>query len=396
MKGSIIRYKAPVWPLFLLFFTSVDTVLFGTNGNRIFLFVPRIMAFLGIFLLPLYTSPSSLNRKSVFFLLLYCFIVTISVFYNNGDPLTLISRLLFVCLAFQIVRCYNFKDFIAIYDKFLYIISITALVTFVISYVAPFLFSLFYMINNENGITFSTFLIGSFDYTELNSQLKRMNAIFWEPGAYAIYLCVGLIFRLFYFKKVDKKRCLIYTAALLVTFSTTGIIGFSVILFAYFISINKKGSKLQVLGGVLFTLFLFAAGLLDSIYSLFFSKITNMDPTTVVRISSFINGFQIAFDNPILGVGGRSSEFMPTYAENSGFGSNAMLTNTVVHQFANYGFIAGGILLYGTYLFFRKYSAGIAQGLLLFLSLILLYVGEVFFSFFPYLFMFYGFKSKKY
>ena len=35
--------KIYIWLLFLLFLTSTDTVLFGTNSNDLFLYVPRIV-----------------------------------------------------------------------------------------------------------------------------------------------------------------------------------------------------------------------------------------------------------------------------------------------------------------------------------------------------------------
>ena len=50
IKNSILKNKYYIILLIILF-TSVDTILFGTNGNRTMNYLPRFMALVGIIFL---------------------------------------------------------------------------------------------------------------------------------------------------------------------------------------------------------------------------------------------------------------------------------------------------------------------------------------------------------
>jgi len=73
-----------------------------------------------------------------------------------------------------------------------------------------------------------------------------------------------------------------------------------------------------------------------------------------------------------------------------------MLTNTMVSQFAAFGMIYGALYFIGTLKFFlnekKKFKLFVRLGL--FITLMLLYTGEVFFSFLPIVFVFYGLKGE--
>ena len=56
MDDQLLKKTMPSWPLIILLFTSVDTNLFGTNANRLFLFIPRILSALAIVILPVIKS----------------------------------------------------------------------------------------------------------------------------------------------------------------------------------------------------------------------------------------------------------------------------------------------------------------------------------------------------
>ena len=72
------------------------------------------------------------------------------------------------------------------------------------------------------------------------------------------------------------------------------------------------------------------------------------------------------------------------------FGRNPMLTNTLVMQFATFGLIFGALFLIGTSKFFlnekSKFKLPVRLGLII--MLMLLYTGEVFYSFLPFVFVF--------
>ena len=106
---------------------------------------------------------------------------------------------------------------------------------------------------------------------------------------------------------------------------------------------------------------------------------------------------QIALDHPLLGVGGQSSEYMMNYAYRTGYGYNTMITNTFVHQFANYGFIFGIIFVWFSRKFcFCNYQNGRFISNLLFVTFFILYFSENFYSFLPFIFIFYANKKFEY
>lgn len=388
------KYKeVPLWPLYVLLFTSVDTLLFGTNSNKSFLYIPRLIALLSFVILPTITKRYKEEKNSLIVTILLLIVVSLSVMTNGSVSSIYISRICFIGAAYTIVKCYKLEEFLVAFEDFIVFVSTIALVTFAISYVVPSIFGLFYQMTNEVGFSYSSFFFGSIQYQELENTLKRMNAIFWEPGAFAIYICIGLIFHLFLRNTIDRKKLAVLLLSLVVTFSTTGIICSGVILFTYAISKDSINGSLKTLLGlvVILMLGLYISGLADAIIELLFGKIVNGEHTTTVRESSFINGWQIALDYPILGVGGNSGEYISEYASKSGYGYNTMLTNTWTFQFANYGFFFGILFTIGSYRFFKKFSTSGFQALMLFTSLMLLYVGECFYSFLPFLFVLYGF-----
>lgn len=356
------------------------------------------MALLVFLFLPMVTKSHKAEGRSVFYLVFFLLIATISVWYNNSVFSILASRLLFISVAFRISMQYRIDEFMAAFESFLYLVAVCSIGTFIVSYIWPGIFSLFYQLNNEVGFSYSSYFLGSIQLEELSNPLRRMNGVFWEPGAFAIYLCIGILFHLFCRENIEKKKLVVYITALLITFSTTGIIGFAFILMTYvFFNKNAKTSSKALVGvlGMVIVAVL-ASGAFDIVSDLLFSKVTDNANTTIVRVASLVCGAQIGLDHPILGVGGQSSDYMSIYSVKAGFIETKMLTNTLTAQFANYGIVYGTLFTVGTFSFFKKIGNGGMFSFMLFLALMLLYMGESFFSFLPFLFVFYGIKKEKF
>ena len=71
-----------------------------------------------------------------------------------------------------------------------------------------------------------------------------------------------------------------------------------------------------------------------------------------------------------------------------------MNTNTVTALLAAYGFIIGGVFLNGYYQILKKISPNYLTTIGLFLVILLAYCGENFYSFMPFIWMFYGYKKE--
>jgi hypothetical protein len=398
-KEKIIQM--PLWPLTILFFTSTDTVMFGTNLNKMLLYVPRVIGvcfvLLGLFV---FKDKIKFQIKMVASLILFFIIAVFSAIYNDMDFATIASRLISVIVAFFIATFYSKKQYINVFNKVVYFIAIVAIITEIIAYVAPSLFDLFPTVVNTANYSFSYFFIGSMRHSFLGEIFIRAGGIFWEPGAFATYIVIALMFELFFVEKTKTKRLVVYALTLLLTFSTTGYIAFAFLMIVFIFSTNFNKTKNKAFLGALFVgLLLILLFENNPIYEMVFAKIKNNNNTSVVRYSSLINGMEIAFDHPLLGIGSNNiREYMIEYSTKSifNFGSNPMLTNTLVRQFATFGLIFGALFLFGTLKFFlnekSKFRLPVRLGL--FIALMLLYTGEAFYSFLPFVFVFYGLKGE--
>ena len=104
---------------------------------------------------------------------------------------------------------------------------------------------------------------------------------------------------------------------------------------------------------------------------------------------------QIFFDHPLLGVGGLSRDYMMDYALATGYGYNTMLTNTFVHQFANYGVFFGAAFAWYSFKFFRNgFKLSLFLSVIGLIVLIVLYISETFYSFLPFIIVFFGTKKR--
>lgn len=388
-----LQYNIYILPLLLLLYTSTDTIIFGTNGNRILLYVPRIAAFLGILYFIGKNRLKLIISRNLMIMLFLSILTIVSGVFNRTSAETIISRTLPIVLAYFIVERFSLSDFIEAFEKVIYFTCIIAIILYVVSIIAPGLILRLPSFHNQNNLPVYTLFIGSVLGNVMNGVLTRMSGIFWEPGAFSIYLCFGVMFELYYKKNTDFKKIILYAMGIFTTFSTTGIIGLAVLLVIFLLkrNPNSKSIKIAVVGLILVALgATFLLG--DSIiFEVFFSKIINRTGTTSVRYSSFINGMQIAFDHPLIGVGGRSSEYMMEYAQKTGYGYNTMITNTFVHQFANYGFIFGIVFLWFSRKFcFCNSENGKIVSNLLFVTIFILYFSECFYSFLPFVFIYYS------
>lgn len=396
MNDVSLNKKVPLWPLWVLFFTSTDTLLFGTNANEIFLYVPRIIGLCIFLFLPFFLHKTvMINRKTIIAFILVV-IATFSAFVNKMEFPTIVSRIISILVAYSIAMYYEHKYYVAAFCKFIYFIATVAIITEAFAYIYPAIFNLFPTVTNTADYSFSAFFIGSMRYDFLSNQLIRAEGIFWEPGAFSIYVDIALMYELFFKETINTKRIIVYLVALVLTFSTTGYIGFFTMALVYILTKKTINNEQFINKFVLcFVMLILIVGVIgfenSSVYEMVFGKIENTESTAVTRYSSIVNGLEIALNNPLLGVGSNKiRESIIQYSSNSSFGRNPMLTNTCVMQFATFGMIFGIIYLVNTVKYFTKQNWNWLCKIGLLVTLMLLYCGETFYSFLPFIFVFYG------
>lgn len=379
--------------LMLLFFTSTDTVLFGTNSNYRFLFIPRIVGLSVCILLPIILNKGRIRiDKRLFLCAVMVLMIATSAIINQGKIGTIVSRIIPVCVACSIAMYCTLDEFASVFCKFVYIVSVIALLMEAISYVFPMLIYSMPSVINTSGYRFATCFLGSIRISDLSKVFIRSNGIFWEPGAFAVYLNFAIFFQLIILKQHKLSRLFIYLIALSLTFSTAGYICFIFLMVVFIPFSNSSKSHLKLKRTMLFLTFIAVVIICSSpeIMSLLFGKITNQESTTVVRWFSFLGGFKIALNTPFTGVFSNNiSDTMQSIAAASG----GMLTNTWSYQFAAYGIPFGALFTFCSYKFFSKIEKNIVSTVGFFTFLLLSYVGEMFFSFIPFIFVFYGLRE---
>lgn len=316
---------------------------------------------------------------SHFFGLLFGFLIyflAVSIKYKSIHPTLLVDYFSLFFIVYVVIKSLKFNLF-RIYEYLLFGLSIIGLLFWCLQVVlrGDTLFSIL------DRIAF----LGKFSYVSgggLNAlfysvqpsgtsllyglSLPRNCGYTWEPGAFAVYLCLAILINLFFNKSEGKGniRFWVLLIALISTQSTTGYIIFLVIIFYYLL--NKRLN-------IVILLFPFAIVATVYIASLPFmsKKLFNLiDETKTVdillentygsetsstpqRFTSFLLTFIDFRNNPILGVGGNKAETY-TYKLGSNISPISGIGNLLA-QFGLYGFIFFIIVSIKASSFFSSY-----------------------------------------
>ncbi len=195
-------------------------------------------------------------------------------------------------------------------------------------------------------------------YTDKVANDFRVQGIFWEPGAW-IY---NLVFALYWyiFEKKQHKVFWVFIVGMLLAISTTGfililIIGAQILFFTKSAVLKKQFSLLIVLA-VLFT-FLATIWLAaktdfdlgDFVYQQTIDKLFHPDSkaasvSTADRVNSTVKAFDVAFANPLLGIGRQS-------------GIKALFVTSSIPEIAyQLGFIYLAVFVYAFRVTFDKFN----------------------------------------
>jgi hypothetical protein len=330
---------------------------------------------------------------SHFFVLLFgtiIYFLAISIKYREFHPTFLLDYFSLFFIVYVVIKTFGFNLF-KIYEYILFYLAIIGLFFWIvqIGLRGDRLFEIFNRIpgialysnvtsNGLNAILYSVQPSGS--SLLYNFNIPRNCGFAWEPGAFAVYICLAIFINLFFIKSEGKGKYhfWILLAALISTLSTTGYLIFILIILYYLL--NKRMNLI-----ILF--FPFAIISLVYLSSLpFMSKkvIDLIDETkgidlilegtygaettaTPQRFTSFILTFVDFRNNPVFGVGGHKED---TYLYKIGSNISAISgIGNLLAQFGLYGFLFFLIISFKTSLFFSKYYGYKGKLLLFFIIL---------------------------
>ncbi len=151
--------------------------------------------------------------------------------------------------------------------------------------------------------------------------LPRNCGFAWEPGGFAVFLCLAILVNLFFIKQKGKinKHFWVFLLGLLSTQSTTGYTIFIVIILYYYLQKNIRIIVLLFPVLIITLIALFSLPFMKDKILLYIDEANKVD--TIVeqsvgsqnsrapqRFASFLISFRDFINNPILGYGGQTEE----------------------------------------------------------------------------------------
>lgn len=352
--------------VFLIVFLSGSYVV--TNGlvPSFAIIVSWIVLFIAFFL----------KIKKIDFRIIVAFVLLSSLMFisdlvNNEDMLVTFKAIFSFAAICLFANSFSFTEFTTSFRR----------VIFPVCFISIFLFLIFTFytpmqsfFHDERGLCNLLIFI-------YYPGMKRNFGMFWEPGAFQIFINFALFFELFD-KKPRIHYIIIFTLALITTFSTTGFIALAVLFIYYLLAKGLKTPKAKILflaGVVCFAAFVIIGKdflFNDSNGDAVFGKITgffdNEDyksdryTSASIRFFAITKPFEAFFTKPFLGYG---YEGLNLVTQEYTLGMN---TCTVIDWFANYGAFFGLVCSIG-YFGLGKYYSNKA-GFMIFMSVFLFLV----------------------
>lgn len=291
-------------------------------------------------------------------------IIGMGAMSSRGDDVKqVIINVLFILLPYLFALPFDFDNFAKKYCNIICFLSAISLVLYFIYIIEPSMFDFFPTFENIAGTKAKNLFL----FTVYGGRNARNQGIFWEPGAFQTYINLALLFELFYFKNITRKRMIIYVATLVTTYSTAGYIAGLYIAYTYVMYLlfsssneNKNGARnlFFILTIVLIAVVIFLS-LDTSMSNWVFGKFTQyretgygtMGRTTAsVRFDSFVRPFKIFWQYPMFGAGTRG---MVNFAYNEGYNMN---TCTFINFFAFFGVFYGAMMMKMFWDFSKRFS----------------------------------------
>lgn len=334
--------------ILLIFLTSSFTVTCNaiSSGATILLWVILLIV-------SIYVNRVLQKRLLYAYIAIVCLYIA-STIVNKQDFIVQMKILFGITVAMVFVNAFDNKELKKAFVNIIFGISVISIPFYFLSVGFPSILEFSFTSGTSGRAFYNLFFYGYMIGSNRNS------GIFWEPGAYATFLNLGLFLILNDNSLEIKKRyaklmvCLI---ALLTTFSTGGFVTFAFTLIVYLT--NNQVSKKRKLFIIICIVLLISFAMIYYYEEIFissngvFGKLKfyreyidyyasgKMTSSTSVRIYSVLKPIELFLENPIFGVGNSNLQIMTAAY------TNGAITCTFVNWFAINGFLYGFLILFG-------------------------------------------------
>ena len=400
------NYKSinPIYAIaFIILVVSDDTLWFGTNANPVFIIIKYVILFFTLVYV-FVVNLNSLSLKKVHVPAIICGLMCILILTTGIVNSDLRSGYYYKCailiMSYFIARRYRFEDFAECFEKIIYIFAVVSVVFTAIASINKSLFSIFPTFVNSGGMRFYNLIVYM---VPTSTSLVRNYGIFREPGIFQMFLMIGLLFHTYFSKEFKIIKLIIYTLAVIFTYSTTGYIALIVYMLLYLFKGNEKISdnKKKIISVILMIAGLAFLALQTNLLSnegIVFDKLGNMNRhTTIARFSSVFANIDMWLKKPITGIGLTEVELMfPQISfQRYGFASTHN-TNTLLCELSTFGIIYFLLFINGYIMLIKKIGNNNLERVMVgLIVLILLFTEKLTFSPLIYILMFFGYFYKK-
>lgn len=295
-----------------------------------------------------------MTAKNLAFLALFEVLPIFSCVVNNESLNNYIYKFFIILSGFVVLKVFSINELVKYFSKYMTFFCAYSLIIMIIYFANSNILRMLPTINNSLGVTYfnALFCLGQFD-TILG--LMRNFGIFREPGVFAVFINLAILFEITR-EKINIKRLVIFIITLITTFSTAGYIVFALIGTYYFLFKKDRKKFMYVFWALSITLTLiYFTGFTDYVLIMFskFHHGSNSYGSFYARLMSIISNIEIGLKNPIFGIGRYH-----LYDTNLGTMGNYEAidnTNTLLINFASFGIIYGLLNIFGLFKFSRIY-----------------------------------------
>ena len=336
----------------------------------------------------------TISNKSVSIIVLILLLGLINLFWDMIYGFNYLYNMRFITtlmFSFLFTTVIDFISFRKLYVWFMAVIGAISLLGHLFGMFTDFYYPFKTIISYNNVSYYNAYL-----FFATNGYSRGRNiGVFWEPGIFAIFIAIALLFLICDSQGINKFVFSILFLTLITTYSTTGYFLLALILFS-FAYLRKKSNLFSVFlitsGVVILLVSLVLSGgiftfLLDK-FPRVFSKLAEQSASSTARIESIQYNLQNFFMYPIMGSGLTQANVL---FSNKMSGSQ---TSSMTLYFAEFGLVGVYFvfLQLKSILQYREWNT--AQNFIFFLTWIVLMNVEIttFFSL-VYIIMFYFIKE---
>jgi len=274
--------------------------------------------------------------------------------FEKIEPVTIGGTLVRILFGYFVARILA-NRFLDYFFQSMYVLAVISLVFYIPSILSTSFFNFF--AHDVSSIFQSPFAAENAFYTvkpniliycfhEALIESSRNSGPFWEPGAFALFLDVAILFRLIQCKKLFERKLILLYIVVITTFSTAGVTSLLIILISFYM-VGKTHLRLRYFFAAIFLI----AGYYVFMNVEFLGAKTNdnirlAQSTTSSRFGSALADLRDFSNSPLIGWGRGTNRYGGK--QFTFFSVNQHRNNGVTYLLATYGIIVF-VVYFGIY-----------------------------------------------